>query len=66
MEPMPTAPEPDPPSPCVGICALGADGLCIGCFRSREDLQAWGGATPERKRAILARCREREQAAQRR
>lgn len=53
-------PETDPPSPCVGICIIGSDGFCIGCFRSRADVQEWWIATPAEKRAILARCAERQ------
>jgi predicted Fe-S protein YdhL (DUF1289 family) len=48
-----------PPSPCVGICIVGAEGFCIGCYRTREELQAWWTASPAEKRAIIARCRER-------
>ena len=51
--------EPDIPSPCVGICMLDIDGLCIGCFRSRTELQDWWVATRAEKEAILARCRAR-------
>jgi hypothetical protein len=53
-------PEEDPPSPCVGICIIGADGWCIGCFRTRDDVQEWWIATPAARRAILASCAERQ------
>ncbi|MBM4197639.1 MAG: DUF1289 domain-containing protein [Gammaproteobacteria bacterium] len=49
----------DVPSPCVGICIVGAEGHCIGCFRDRKELQAWWIAGGDEKRAILARCTER-------
>jgi hypothetical protein len=48
-------------SPCVGICCIGADGLCFGCFRTRAELSAWGKATEAEKREILERCRARQQ-----
>jgi len=28
-------------SPCVGICWLGADGLCQGCLRNVDEIAAW-------------------------
>ena len=28
-------------SPCVGVCALDADGLCAGCGRSVAEIAAW-------------------------
>ncbi len=48
-------------SPCVGICCIGYDGLCFGCYRNRAELSAWGTASEAEKRAILIRCQERLQ-----
>lgn len=28
-------------SPCTGICTLGADGLCLGCLRTGDEVAAW-------------------------
>jgi predicted Fe-S protein YdhL (DUF1289 family) len=28
-------------SPCVGVCALDADGLCQGCLRTADEIAAW-------------------------
>jgi predicted Fe-S protein YdhL (DUF1289 family) len=28
-------------SPCIGICHLGADGLCDGCLRTGEEIARW-------------------------
>jgi uncharacterized protein len=39
-------------SPCIGICALGDDGLCAGCLRSGEEIAAWL-AMSEAERAHL-------------
>ena len=30
-------------SPCIGICQLDAAGLCVGCFRSGEEIARWLG-----------------------
>jgi predicted Fe-S protein YdhL (DUF1289 family) len=29
------------PSPCIGICSLGEDGLCMGCHRTPEEIAQW-------------------------
>ena len=55
---MATAPV---PSPCVGICCIGSDGLCFGCFRTRAELSAWSKATEAEKREVLGRCQARQQ-----
>ncbi|MEO7387329.1 MAG: DUF1289 domain-containing protein [Gammaproteobacteria bacterium] len=47
------------PSPCVGICCIGSDGLCFGCFRTRAELTAWRTATDAEKLEVLALCRAR-------
>lgn len=28
-------------SPCVGVCTLDADGYCIGCLRTGDEIAAW-------------------------
>lgn len=56
----PGVPEPDAASPCIGICIVGGEGYCIGCFRTRDELAEWWTATPARKRAILDCCRQRQ------
>ncbi|MFI0396906.1 DUF1289 domain-containing protein [Paracoccus jiaweipingae] len=42
-------------TPCIGICDIdGASGLCIGCLRNIDEIIAWGGLTPDQRRAIIA------------
>ncbi|MCP5161799.1 MAG: DUF1289 domain-containing protein [Hahellaceae bacterium] len=50
-------------SPCVGICALNEDDLCIGCFRTGMEICRWGDMSNEEKRAVLRNVSERERAA---
>lgn len=40
-------------SPCIGTCTLGSDGLCVGCFRSGEEIAGWLSYSPERRRIIM-------------
>ena len=49
----------EPRSPCVSICALDVDDICIGCYRSADEVTDWFLADEEEKEAILERARER-------
>jgi len=40
-----------------------ATGLCLGCYRSIEEITAWSRADDERKRAIVAQVDQRKAAA---
>ncbi|MGB3621993.1 DUF1289 domain-containing protein [Ketobacter sp. MCCC 1A13808] len=46
-------------SPCVGVCALDDDDVCIGCFRSGQEITRWGYVDNEGKRDILRKVEER-------
>ena len=39
--------EPAVESPCVRLCTLGHDNVCVGCFRSLEEICAWGTASAD-------------------
>lgn len=58
MTDQPSRPAPVP-SPCVGVCALDEDDLCIGCCRSGEEISRWGSLDDDGKRAILKNVEER-------
>jgi uncharacterized protein len=59
-------PEPaDVASPCVGVCVIGANGLCEGCARTLDEIAGWSAASSEERRAILAALRVRRAAAPR-
>jgi uncharacterized protein len=41
------------PSPCISICKIEASsGLCVGCYRTVEEITLWRGASNDRKRQI--------------
>ncbi len=40
-------------SPCVGVCRLDPQHMCIGCQRSMDEISEWFYASDERKREIL-------------
>lgn len=47
-------------SPCVAICALDENDLCIGCYRTGQEITDWGEMDNEKKRAVLKKVSERE------
>lgn len=42
-------------SPCIKICVLHPEaGLCIGCYRSIEEISNWANMPAEARRAVIA------------
>ena len=51
-------------SPCISICKMNpATGYCLGCWRTRAEIKAWGACNSDERLDILARLRERRRAA---
>ncbi|MFT3735478.1 MAG: DUF1289 domain-containing protein [Rhodocyclaceae bacterium] len=48
-----------PPSPCIRICCLDDQDVCLGCFRTLEEITGWRDKDADTQHAILARCAER-------
>jgi predicted Fe-S protein YdhL (DUF1289 family) len=46
-------------SPCVGVCQLNADKLCMGCGRSLAEIAEWARASADRQRRIKAEAAKR-------
>lgn len=44
----------DVASPCVGVCVIGDDDLCVGCARTLDEIAGWGTASFAARRAVLA------------
>jgi hypothetical protein len=40
-------------SPCINICRLDAQGLCIGCRRTLGEIAEWSTASDARRLQIL-------------
>ncbi len=41
-------------SPCQKICVMHTQsGLCIGCFRTRDEIARWSVMNPAERRAIM-------------
>jgi len=48
-----SAPQTPILTPCTGICTLGANGLCEGCFRSGDEIAAWRTLDDDERRRIM-------------
>ncbi|MEN9465224.1 MAG: hypothetical protein RL217_1405 [Pseudomonadota bacterium] len=55
--------EQDVRSPCVSICALDENDLCVGCYRSGREISDWGKMSNDERKAVLQKVSEREQQA---
>ncbi|MCL5799563.1 MAG: DUF1289 domain-containing protein [Gammaproteobacteria bacterium] len=60
---MPAESRPNVPirrdSPCVGVCRIGTDGLCLGCLRTLAEIAAWGRMTLSERCVVYERLGER-------
>ncbi|PFG08079.1 MULTISPECIES: DUF1289 domain-containing protein [Marinobacter] len=50
-------------SPCVSICALNEDDVCIGCHRSSDEIMRWMQMNNDERREVLRLVAEREKKA---
>lgn len=42
-------------SPCVKLCVVHPEArICVGCYRSIDEISGWSRLTPEQRRAIMA------------
>lgn len=42
-------------SPCVKVCIVdGASGLCLGCFRTLNEIGGWSALSDEERAAVMA------------
>ncbi|MDO6513754.1 DUF1289 domain-containing protein [Neptuniibacter sp. 2_MG-2023] len=48
------------PNPCVGVCALDENDLCIACQRSGIEIAEWGVYTNEEKVDVWKKIKQRE------
>jgi uncharacterized protein len=46
-------------SPCNKICTLNAEGVCVGCGRSRAEIGAWSQLSDAEKSKVVKKARER-------
>ncbi len=52
----------EPESPCIKVCAIDPeDRVCMGCYRSLQEIAAWPRLTVIEKRDLLVTLQERRQ-----
>lgn len=49
-------------SPCVSICALDDNDVCIGCHRTGDEILRWTQMNNDERREVLKKVAVREQA----
>jgi len=52
----------EPKSPCVSVCVLDDDDVCMGCYRNASEITDWVMLSNDEKREVLQRARERFEA----
>ncbi|MBZ2168211.1 MULTISPECIES: DUF1289 domain-containing protein [Marinobacter] len=48
-------------SPCVSVCALDENDVCIGCQRTGDEILRWTQMTNEERRDVLREVAIREE-----
>lgn len=51
--------QPTTPSPCIRNCCLDDYDVCLGCFRTMQEICAWSQASEETRKAILTNAEQR-------
>ncbi|RRJ85288.1 DUF1289 domain-containing protein [Aestuariirhabdus litorea] len=46
-------------SPCVSICALNEEDICIGCYRTDQEIMRWREMGEEEKRQVVRMANQR-------
>ncbi|WP_339487466.1 DUF1289 domain-containing protein [Pseudomonas sp. EL_65y_Pfl2_R95] len=46
-------------SPCVHVCALDEEDICIGCQRNVAEITHWSRMDNQERRAVLVQCHQR-------
>ncbi|GAA0850593.1 MULTISPECIES: DUF1289 domain-containing protein [Marinobacter] len=48
-------------SPCVSVCALDENDVCIGCHRTGDEILRWTQMSNDERREVLREVAKREQ-----
>ena len=48
------------PSPCVRNCCLNEQDVCLGCYRTLEEILQWQASSDKEKLAVIDKCAERK------
>jgi uncharacterized protein len=59
----PVEPQERPPSPCINVCSLDANGFCVGCLRTGNEIARWMAMSAAEQWQLLAQLAERRKQA---
>jgi predicted Fe-S protein YdhL (DUF1289 family) len=48
-------------SPCVNICCLDEQDVCLGCYRTCDEITGWGAMNNDERKTVMKKVAEREQ-----
>jgi uncharacterized protein len=49
-------------TPCINVCVIdAASGLCLGCYRTRDEIAGWSHMAPEGRRRLMANLASRRE-----
>lgn len=51
----------DVESPCIRQCCLDSQDMCVGCFRTLDEILLWGSASIDKKTSILENVHKRKE-----
>lgn len=40
-------------TPCIGICSYNADGLCVGCYRTCDEIVNWFDMSDDERKSVM-------------
>ncbi len=52
----------DKSSPCIRNCCLDENDICVGCFRSIDEIMHWSRSSDAEKKEVLIRADVRKKA----
>ncbi|NOS89615.1 MAG: DUF1289 domain-containing protein [Methylococcaceae bacterium] len=52
------------PTPCIRQCTLDSHDVCIGCFRTLQEITCWSSADEQTRQQIVQNTKRRKQARQ--
>jgi predicted Fe-S protein YdhL (DUF1289 family) len=47
-------------SPCTRTCCLDLNDVCVGCFRTLDEILAWSSLDNAQKKTVLSQCEQRK------
>ena len=51
--------EADPASPCISVCLLDENDICVGCYRSATEITDWFMASSRERSEMLLLAADR-------